>query len=152
MKLPLIKRLLVFSIFICLLGFCFFNQERQILHSIDCGIPFGYDIISAEDTHSGFHGDGKSFYHFSFSNNRTEQRISASPNWKYGIVPDAVQQYVQNEFSLLLEDSEFYWLFYDKNNGLYNTESLSDNTYSSNYIIALYIPSARNLYYMSIDT
>lgn len=133
----------------------------------------GGTVVSSEDTHGGFHGDGDTCVEISFdddSGTALADAISDNDNWcafplsnnlqavVYGRV-DGNAKYgpyiTDDEGAPIIPQIEHgYSYFYDRhsesNNPKDDTELL--NRYSMNFTIALYDTDNNKLYYYELDT
>lgn len=152
------RLLLIFLLFLImgLIWFHLFDREVQILCALDLSPFMRYTVLHIEDTHSGFHGDGKSFYKLHFSNCSIETQIQKSDKWQYGTLPDVVKQGIHKAEVLIQEMEKVYWFYDDQHNSAVYDKRMDTNKLSSglsnNYVIAVYVPEYCLLYYVAFDT
>lgn len=129
-------------------------------------------IISQEDTHGGFHGDGDTFIIVEFEGadrEQIEEEIAAAPHWNllpmigntakaaygktYGVVTHIGGVARKRDGELFFPDvSRGYYCFYDRQSADPHDDTELFGRYSWNFILALYDSETGLLYYFKIDT
>lgn len=129
----------------------------------------GGKLLSEEDSHGGFHGDGTGFFVVQFEEDNLKEQLKDAPGWKeipfdqtaqillYGYDTGEVSQgpYVTDgEGEPLVPPIEegFYWL--KDRQAEEGKAAGADLLYRSslNFTIAVYDSQAKRLYYCRVDT
>lgn len=147
------------------------NETSQLSKVL--GVDLSSGIISkSEDSHGGFHNDGKTFIEITFSdNNETlEEEIKTNSNWTempfsenlhtlvYGKTSDteSVGPCVADDDNkpLFPNIENGYYFFKDRHSESKNASDDTDvlNRNSFNFTIAIYDSTTRAIYYYELDT
>jgi hypothetical protein len=126
--------------------------------SKECGVDLtSGTLVSCEDTHGGFHGDGDLFAVISFSDDSVCEEMEQKEGWKelplsQNLGTFVYQPYDEN-FSIPEIENGYYY-FYDRNTKStdpYDDSELLDR-YSYNFTFAIYDMDSHTLYWCEIDT
>ena len=155
---------------------CFIGESAEIWHissvlSVNCS---NAKLVGKYDTHGGFHGDGISFYEFSFEDETAIREIRDSGNWKPLPLSDALTEIVwgvqtddRYEFPMLTRSNDYerplfprvengYWFFRDRHSDAADPSDdspvLDESRYSYNFTVAIYDSDTYTLYYSEFDT
>jgi hypothetical protein len=130
-------------------------------------------ILSNEDTHGGFLGDGDTYVELSFDNDSgtaLADAIAVNTDWCAFPLSDNLQAVVygridgdaqygpfitdDNDATIIPMIEHGYYLFYDRNDECYNPKDDTEllNRSSMNFTIALYDTDNNKLYYYELDT
>lgn len=147
------------------------NETSQLSKVLGIDLSSG-TVSKSEESHGGFHNDGKTFIEITFSdNNETlEEEIKTNSNWTemplsenlhtlvYGKTSDteSVGPYVADEDNkpLFPNIENGYYFFKDRHS---ESKNASDDTAvlkrnSFNFTIAIFDSTTRAIYYYELDT
>ncbi len=114
-------------------------------------------VVSDDDTHGGFHGDGSRLIVVQYDDDTMEETISEADNWKKLPCSDNLNTFIYQPYDSNLhipEISNGYYFFYDRHSDAQNHYSDEDllNRASFNFTFALYDSDTKKLYICSYDT
>lgn len=163
LTLPLIA--LLFSLTACGSGG---SSQAAISQELDVDVSSG-QVLSFEDSHGGFHGDGTAFVVLSFPDDRVLREIEEAPQWKplpldrtvkalaYGVSDAAgsTGPFLTDGGGnpLLPEIQRGYYLLIDRqaDSGSATVAGILDRS-SFNFTLSLYDADTQTLYYCRMDT
>lgn len=142
------------------------NQSPQEIASKGLGIDLSSGIeISAEDSHGGFHGDGRTFIVLQFPDNSLLNAIRKDVKWQefpldkttqalvYGLEDNARQTgpFLSNDDgeALLPKIQNGYYILLDRQP---ETDTDILDRYSFNFTIGLYDSDTNIMYFCELDT
>ena len=157
--------LLIFASFCIALVSCG-NSSFEKTVSKELGIDAkGGRVISNEDTHGGFQGDGETFISIEYDNKALEEEIKANPAWKalpLDKTSEALIYGTENEDGCIgpfLSDEEGHPLIPKIEKGYYilidrQSEKEGDilERYSFNFTFSIYDSHNDMLYFCKFDT
>ena len=127
--------------------------------SNDCGVDLsGGKIVSEEDNHGGFHGDGFSLLIADYSNDTSVlEAIATSEIWHQLPLSENLATFVYQPYddALMIPQIENgYYYFYDRHNEAADPFDGSEllKRYSFNFTLAIYDSDANMLYLCEYDT
>lgn len=154
---------LVFIIITILSGCAYATVDDVTYISEQIGVDIsGSKIIEKEDTHGGFHGDGRMFVQMEINNEDFEQELIKTGKWSQE--PSELTEillYGNEEWNPYIVDDNGDPLMKQIENGYYfiinDTDSDEEDIewsemYSVNAIVAVYDVNNNILYYCEIDT
>lgn len=124
------------------------------------------EVISDDDSHGGFHGDGERYLEFQFADDSFENTIKKDHTWHALPMQDDVIEallygktmgeitygpYLQAEMP---EIEKGYYFFYDRHaegNDPFDTAKVLGRS-SMNFTVALYDTESDTLYFAELDT
>lgn len=164
-------------IFAVLLAGCFSacssdSETDDISNTLGIDMTDG-TVVSSEDTHDGFHGDGDTYTEISFDDDSGAALADAMANnddWRAFPLSDNLQAVVYGRVdgdtqygpyitdddgaSIIPQIEHGYYYFYDRHSESSNPKDDTKllNRYSMNFTIALYDTDNNELYYYELDT
>lgn len=127
--------------------------------SKDCGTDLSQgEIISDEDNHGGFHGDGFRLTVADYSlHSSVLDEIKANEHWHQMPLPDSLNTFVYQPYDEALEIPQIvngYYYFYDRHSESTDPYDASEllNRYSFNFTFAIYDLDTNILYLCKYDT
>lgn len=144
------KRLTAALLILILLCACGKDNTLESF-SKDCGINLSWgDVVSAEDTHGGFHGDGLGYMRVHYTDGSVTGEMAENEHWNALPLPDKFSPF---EFVPTEIENGYYW-FYDRNSEAstpYDDSELLDRC-SYNFTLAIYDSDNNDLYLYIYDT
>lgn len=159
----LTKRLFAVIAAVTILSGCQKYEDISLVLGADVNAG---EVLSAADSHGGFHGDGERYMEFQFDGNAFEDVIKKDNTWHalpvkedtvqamfYGLEKDGVVYgpYINAE---LPDVEEGYYFIYDRHSE--STEPFDSTEIleraSLNFTAAIYDANTDRLYYVEVDT
>lgn len=153
MKRFLTLALAMFAVFYGLFGCGSVNEEERQLSRM--GKELGLDLsagtlVSFEDDHGGFHGDGTTFAEIDLD--RPVEGLAEVPGWRPLPLSENAERAVRICWTeAVLPGKGFYYLYDRQSENPYDDTDLHDR-YSWNFTIAIYDSQSDWLYYYQLDT
>lgn len=144
----------VLALVLCLCLFWKDNGELSDVGGVDMS---GGEVVSSEDTHGGFHGDGYKLVQVRYAAGAVQEEIAASEDWRSLPLTGALHTFVYQPYDtrLLIPEIEsgYYW-FYDRHSESVDHRSDAGllSRYSFNFTLAIYDSDADILYFCIYDT
>ena len=153
-----IVAIIIIAVMIITINGCGKNSSLKKL-SDDCGIDLSVGkIISEEDNHGGFQGDGFSLLVADYSEDASvSDEFSASEYWHQMPLPDSLNTFAYQPYDEALEIPQIvngYYYFYDRHSESTDPYDASEllNRYSFNFTFAIYDLDTNTLYLCKYDT
>lgn len=164
--------LLLLTLAVCLSG-CSGSNEKNIQRSIGQELKADISagtVVTEEDSHGGFHGDGITYVVIQFDDDSFETSISGAENWKPFPLDETAQALVygcvftDGQYGPYLTDEEgdplipkvetgYYWLKdWQADDGAQTGGADILHRASLNFTLAVYDSDCNTLYYCKMDT
>ncbi len=114
-------------------------------------------VVSDDDTHGGFHGDGSRLIIVQYEDDKIENIISGAVGWHKLPCSDNLNTFIYQPYDSNLNIPEIcngYYFFYDRHSDAEDPYSDGDllNRASFNFTFALYDSDTNRLYICAFDT